>query len=151
MPEIEGQDEELDALTKDEVGEQMKLVRFSKSPIMSSYLVAVVVGEFEGNQSEANSKGNKVMVRSLTPRGKAEQGDFALKCSVRALEYYTKFFDVAYPLPKYECIALADFQCGAMENWGLVTYRESCVLVDPKNTSASSKQWIAIVVNHEMV
>ena len=58
---------------------------------------------------------------------------------LQALEFYSNFFNVKYPLPKYECIAIADFQCGAMENWGLVTYRESCVLVDPKNTSSASK------------
>ncbi len=150
MPETEGLDSELDEHTAAEVDDDLKLVRFEKSPVMSTYLVAVVVGEFEGNESAARSKGNTVRVRSLTPKGKAEQGEFALKCSVKALEYYTEFFDVPYPLPKYECIALADFQCGAMENWGLVTYRETCVLVDPKNTSSASKQWIAVVVNHEM-
>ncbi len=153
MPEVADDKEKDEALEKaadGEVGSGDKLVRFDKSPIMSTYLVAVVVGEFEGVESEANSAGNKVKVRALTPVGKTKQGEFALNCSVKALEYYTKFFDVAYPLPKYECIALADFQCGAMENWGLVTYRESCVLVDPKNTSSASKQWIAVVVNHEM-
>ncbi len=153
MPEAEGdgaRDDVLDGLSVGEVGEGLKLVSFDKSPVMSTYLVAVVVGEFEGKESVARSGGQEVKVRSLTPIGKTEQGEFALNCSVKALEFYTKFFDVPYPLPKYECIALADFQCGAMENWGLVTYRETCVLVDPKNTSSASKQWVAVVVNHEM-
>merc|ERR1712051_150749 len=77
-------------------------------------------------------------------------GKFALDTSIRSIAYYTEFFGVEYPLPKYDCIAIADFQMGAMENWGLVTFRETAVLVDPKNTSAKTKQWVAIVVTHEM-
>jgi puromycin-sensitive aminopeptidase len=48
------------------------------------------------------------------------QGRFALDASTRAITFYKNFFGVSYPLPKYDCIAIADFQCGAMENWGLV-------------------------------
>ena len=66
------------------------------------------------------------------------------------LHFIRIFFGIPYPLKKYDCIAISDFQCGAMENWGLVTFRELAVLVDPTETSSSSKQWIAIVVTHEM-
>merc|ERR1719245_2621447 len=142
-----GGDADLAEMAKDTVDDKSRLVSFSESPIMSTYLVAIVVGEFEA--SETKTKDN-ITVRCLTPMGKVEQGRFALEASKRALEYYTEFFNVPYPLPKYECIAIADFECGAMENWGLVTYRESCVLVDPANTSSASKQWVAIVVDHEM-
>ena len=153
MPEVDNEPSSaiLNDITAAEVEADQKLVQFDKSPIMSTYLVAIIVGEFEsvdGATTQGKSKG--VQVRAFTPMGKTEQGKFALDTSIRALEYYTDFFDVAYPLPKYDCIAIADFQMGAMENWGLVTYRESCILVDPKNTSSASKQWIAIVVNHEM-
>jgi hypothetical protein len=58
---------------------------------------------------------------------------------VKALTFYKDFFNVPYPLKKYDMIAIPDFSSGAMENWGLVTYREACILVDPVNTSASSK------------
>ena len=68
-------------------------------------------------------------------QGKTKQGQFALDTSVKSITYYKDFFGVSYPLPKYDCIAIADFQSGAMENWGLVTFRETAVLVDPTNTS----------------
>ena len=77
-------------------------------------------------------------------QGKTKQGDFALETSVKAITYYKDFFGVPYPLPKYDCIAISDFSCGAMENWGLVTFRETAVLCDSQNTSAKAKQWIAI-------
>ena len=82
---------------KDTVDDKSRLVRFSESPIMSTYLVAIVVGEFEA--SETKTKDN-ITVRCLTPMGKVEQGRFALEASKRALEYYTEFFNVPYPLPK---------------------------------------------------
>ncbi len=115
---------------------------------MSSYLVAIVVGDFVLVDEYEDVDG--VKVGTLVPPAKKEQGRFAMATSAKALKYYSDFFNVRYPLPKYESIALADFQCGAMENWGLVTYRESCVLVDPVNSSSASRQWVAIVVNHEM-
>ena len=77
-------------------------------------------------------------------QGKTKQGQFALDTSVKSITYYKEFFGVSYPLPKYDCIAIADFQMGAMENWGLVTFRETAVLVDPTNTSQKTKQWVAI-------
>jgi len=126
--------------------ETCKVVSFATTPIMSTYLVAIVVGEFdfiEGKSEEG------VTVRVYSPLGKKEQGSFALECGIRSLTFYSKFFNVPYPLAKYDMIAIPDFNGGAMENWGLVTYRESCILVDPLNTSESSKQWVAIVVCHE--
>ena len=82
---------------QDTVDDNSRLVRFAESPIMSTYLVAIVVGEFEA--SETKTKDN-ITVRCLTPMGKVEQGRFALEASKRALEYYTEFFNVPYPLPK---------------------------------------------------
>ncbi|XP_050529009.1 puromycin-sensitive aminopeptidase isoform X2 [Daktulosphaira vitifoliae] len=124
-----------------------RLVKFQRTPIMSTYLVAVVVGEFDYVEDK-DSDG--VLIRVYTPVGKSEQGKFALEVSKCALPYYKDYFQVAYPLPKMDLIAIADFSSGAMENWGLVTYRESCLLVDPANTSAVRKQWIALVVGHEL-
>lgn len=123
-----------------------KVVKFATTPIMSTYLVAIVVGEFdyvEGVTEEG------IKVRVYSPVGKKEQGQFALECGVRALTFYSEFFNCPYPLTKYDMVAIPDFSSGAMENWGLVTYRETCVLVDEANSSQSSKQWVAIVVCHE--
>ncbi|KAF4524826.1 hypothetical protein B566_EDAN013986 [Ephemera danica] len=120
---------------------------FERTPIMSTYLVAVVVGEFDYVEDVS---GDGVKVRVYTPVGKKEQGKFALHVATKVLPYYKDYFQVAYPLPKIDLIAIADFSAGAMENWGLVTYRETCLLVDPENTSAVRKQWIALVVGHEL-
>ncbi|CAH1155325.1 unnamed protein product [Phaedon cochleariae] len=121
--------------------------QFEKTPIMSTYLVAAVIGEYDYVE-DTSSDG--VLVRVYTPKGKKAQGQFALEVATKVLPYYKKYFDIAYPLPKIDLIAIADFSAGAMENWGLVTYRETCLLVDPHNTSAFSKQWIALVVGHEL-
>ncbi|XP_017887572.1 puromycin-sensitive aminopeptidase isoform X2 [Ceratina calcarata] len=120
---------------------------FERTPIMSTYLVAVVVGEFDYIEDKSS---DGVLVRVYTPKSKKEQGQFALEVATKVLPYYKTYFGIAYPLPKIDLIAIADFSSGAMENWGLVTYRETCLLVDPQNTSAVRKQWIALVVAHEL-
>ncbi|XP_076169420.1 puromycin-sensitive aminopeptidase [Ptiloglossa arizonensis] len=127
--------------------ESIDTVIFETTPIMSTYLVAVVIGEFDYIE-DVSSDG--VLVRVYTPKSKKEQGQFALETAVKVLPYYKTYFKIAYPLPKIDLIAIADFSSGAMENWGLVTYRETCLLVDPQNTSALRKQWIALVVAHEL-
>lgn len=121
--------------------------KFDTTPKMSTYLVAVVCGEFdyvEGKSSDG------VLVRVYTPLHKKEQGLFALDYAVKVLPYYKEYFNIAYPLPKVDLIAIADFSAGAMENWGLITYRETFLLVDPENTSLIRKQSIALTVAHEI-
>ncbi|XP_064113032.1 LOW QUALITY PROTEIN: puromycin-sensitive aminopeptidase-like [Macrobrachium nipponense] len=125
----------------------LQVVKFAPSPLMSTYLVAVVVGEYDYVE---DMSADGIKVRVYTPVGKKEQGKFALEVATKVLPYYKEYFNIAYPLPKMDLIAIADFSVGAMENWGLVTYRETCLLVDPHNTSASQRQWIALVVGHEL-
>lgn len=98
------------------------LVRFDfeRTPIMSTYLVAAVVGEYDYVEDRSS---DGVLVRVYTPRGKKKQGIFALEVATKVLPYYKEYFNIAYPLPKIDLIAIADFSAGAMENWGLVTYR----------------------------
>uniref|UniRef100_T1J5J3 Pleckstrin homology domain-containing family A member 8 n=1 Tax=Strigamia maritima TaxID=126957 RepID=T1J5J3_STRMM len=125
----------------------LRVVKFATTPIMSTYLVACIVGEYdycEGKSSDG------VLVRVYTPVGKKEQGKFSCDVAVKVLPFYKNYFNVAYPLSKLDLIAIPDFASGAMENWGLVTYRETALLVDAKNTSTSSKQWIALIVSHEL-
>jgi len=138
MPETSSEPDPTDA--------SRKVVSFATTPVMSTYLVAIVVGEFDHVEGVSEEG---ISVRVYAPLGKREQGQFALECGLRALTFYSKFFGVPYPLTKYDMIAIPDFSSGAMENWGLVTYRETCILVDPANSSQSSKQWVAIVVCHE--
>lgn len=129
------------------VKDEKKIMKFDTTPIMSTYLVAVVVGEYDYVEKTSP---DGVLVRVYTPVGKSKQGLFALEVAAKVLPYYKEYFDIAYPLPKIDLIAIADFSAGAMENWGLVTYRETCLLVDEEHTSAVRRQWIALVVGHEL-
>uniref|UniRef100_A0A1A9WA91 Puromycin-sensitive aminopeptidase n=1 Tax=Glossina brevipalpis TaxID=37001 RepID=A0A1A9WA91_9MUSC len=125
----------------------LRRVFFDRTPVMSTYLVAVVVGEYDYVEGKSE---DGVIVRVFTPVGKKEQGLFALEVATKVLPYYKSYFNIAYPLPKMDLIAISDFSAGAMENWGLVTYRETFVLVDPKHTSLMRKQSIALTVGHEI-
>lgn len=122
-------------------------VKFARSPIMSTYLLAYVVGQFDYVEDK-DSDG--VLLRVYTALGKQERGQFALEVAKKTLPFYREFFGIAYPLPKLDLIAIPDFAAGAMENWGLVTYRETALLVDAANSSASTKEWVALVVGHEL-
>ncbi|CAH0398786.1 unnamed protein product [Chilo suppressalis] len=132
---------------EEKVNGDKKLIHFDTTPIMSTYLVAVVVGEYDYVEKKSR---DGVLVRVYTPVGKSKQGIFALEVAAKVLPYYKEYFEIAYPLPKIDLIAIADFSAGAMENWGLVTYRETCLLVDEEHTSAVRRQWIALVVGHEL-
>ncbi|XP_015267948.1 PREDICTED: puromycin-sensitive aminopeptidase [Gekko japonicus] len=127
--------------------ENLVEVKFARTPVMSTYLVAFVVGEYDFVETRST---DGVLVRVYTPVGKAEQGKFALEVAAKTLPFYKDYFNVPYPLPKIDLIAIADFAAGAMENWGLVTYRETALLIDPKNSCSSSRQWVALVVGHEL-
>lgn len=124
-----------------------KTVTFAPSPKMSSYLLAFIIGHFE-YISKKTSDGT--LVRVFVTPGKKKQAEFALNVAVKTLEFYTKYFKIKYPLPTSDLIAIPDFAAGAMENWGAVTYRESAVLVDPENSSIHNKQWVALVIAHEL-
>ena len=125
----------------------LKSVKFADTPIMSTYLLAFIVGDLTNIQKEAASG---TMVGVWTTRGKEEQGRFALESSVKLLSFFNDYFGIPYPLEKLDHIAIPDFAAGAMENWGAVTYRETALLVDPKHSSAGTRQRVAEVVAHEM-
>eukprot|EP00743_Colponemidia_sp_Colp-15_P003241 GILK01003500.1.p1 GENE.GILK01003500.1~~GILK01003500.1.p1 ORF type:complete len:878 (-),score=175.73 GILK01003500.1:57-2477(-) len=120
---------------------------FAPSPIMSTYLLAFVVGEFDF-VSATTSSGTSVRV--YTPLGKADLGRFSLAVAVQAIPFYEKLFDIKYPLPKMDLLAIPDFAAGAMENWGCVTYRETALLIDPVHTSTAVKQRVSRTVCHEI-
>lgn len=124
-----------------------KVIEFASTPRMSTYLLAFIIGEFEFIEGYTK---NKVQVRVFTTSGKKHQAKFALDVAIKSLEYYNKYFDIPYPLPVLDLIAIPDFESAAMENWGAVTFRESALLVDEEHTSLSNKQWIAIVIAHEI-
>ena len=124
-----------------------KVVEFAPTPKMSTYLVAFIVGDLEHIEKKTKEG---VLVRVFTTPGKKHQAEFALDCAVKSLSFFTKYFDIPYPLPVLDMIAIPDFASGAMENWGAVTYRESAILVDPLHSSVATKQWVAMVVAHEL-
>ncbi len=124
-----------------------KVVRFARTPPMSTYLLACVVGEFDCIEARTSSG---VLVRVFTPVGKKEQGVFALEVATRVLSFYEQYFGITYPLPKIDLITVPDFAAGAMENWGAVTYRETALLVDLRDSSTATRQRVAQVVAHEL-
>jgi len=124
-----------------------KRISFAESPKMSTYLLAFCVGEFDFVQ--AYTKG-RVAVRVYTPPGKKHLGTFSLDAAVRSLDFYDDFFGVPYPLPKLDMVAIPEFAMGAMENWGLVTYREVDILIDTEKASSQQKQRVCTVVTHEL-
>src|SRR6185369_4238299 len=110
-------------------------------------LLAFVYGEMD--YLEAKTK-QGVIVRTYATPDNVEITDFALETAVKILDFYNDYFAIDYPLPKYDLIALPHFAAGAMENWGCITFREQALLVDPKHTSLGNKQYVALVVAHEL-
>ncbi|XP_028363993.1 endoplasmic reticulum aminopeptidase 1 [Phyllostomus discolor] len=114
---------------------------------MSTYLVAFIISDFK-SVSKMTKSGVKVSVYAVPD--KINQADYALGAAVTLLEFYEDYFGIPYPLPKQDLAAIPDFQSGAMENWGLTTYRESSLLFDAEKSSASSKLGITMIVSHEL-
>jgi len=128
-------------------GDGTRTFSFMPTPRMSTYLLAFVVGEFD--LVSALTK-HGVLIRVFVPPGKPELGTFALRCATQSLDLYDEAFDVPYPLPKSDMVAIPEFAAGAMENWGLVTYREVDLLIDEANASSRQLQRVAEVVIHEL-
>ncbi|CAF4714565.1 unnamed protein product, partial [Rotaria sp. Silwood2] len=126
---------------------EWKITKFDRTPIMSTYLVAYVVGEYDYVETKDS---NGVSMRVYAPVGKKEHGQFALDIASKVLPFYTEYFNIKYPIAKADQIAIPDFAMGAMENWGLVTYRETTRLIDPEFSSMESRQLVAIDVAHEL-
>ncbi|CAI2655785.1 Aminopeptidase N [Apilactobacillus kunkeei] len=121
---------------------------FDETVKMSTYLVAFAFGDMQSKMTETKS-GVKVGVFG-TKAHDAKELDFALDIAKRSIEFFEDFYQTPYPLPHSWQLALPDFSAGAMENWGLVTYREAYLLLDPDNTSFEVKQRVATVIAHEL-
>ncbi|KAL8294162.1 hypothetical protein RB597_008058 [Gaeumannomyces tritici] len=128
-------------------GAVKKAVKFNNSPLMSTYLLAFIVGEL----NYIETKDFRVPVRVYAPPGlPIEHGRFSLNLAAKTLEFYEKVFGIDFPLPKMDQVAIPDFAQGAMENWGLVTYRVVDLLLDEKVSGAATKERVAEVVQHEL-
>ncbi|MBM7636929.1 M1 family metallopeptidase [Streptococcus saliviloxodontae] len=120
---------------------------FETTPRMSSYLLAFALGDLQGKTAKTLN-GTEVGIFA-TKAHPASSLDFALDIAVRVIDFYEEYFGVKYPIPLSYHVALPDFSAGAMENWGLVTYREVYLLVD-ENSTVTSRQQVALVVAHEL-
>lgn len=121
---------------------------FERTVRMSSYLLAFVFGDLQ--YKTAKTKSGVVVGTYATKVHKAEALDFPLEIATRCIEFYEDYFKTPYPLAHSWHVALPDFSAGAMENWGCITYREVCMLVDPDNATAASQQYVATVICHEL-
>uniref|UniRef100_UPI003AAACCD0 endoplasmic reticulum aminopeptidase 2 isoform X1 n=1 Tax=Centroberyx gerrardi TaxID=166262 RepID=UPI003AAACCD0 len=120
---------------------------FAVSVKMSTYLVAFVICDFK-SVTATTSSGVKVSIYAAPE--KWQQTHYALEVAVKILDFYEKYFNILYPLPKQDLIAIPDFESGAMENWGLTTYRETSLLFDSLTSSVSDKLWVTMVIGHEL-
>ena len=122
------------------------LVEFERTPIMSTYLLYLGVGEFEFIQDNLRN----IKLRVVTTKGNKKKARLSLDLTKKFLSEYEKYFGIKYPLPKLDMLAIPDFAAGAMENWGAITFRETILLYDPKTSSTRTKQYIAEVISHEL-
>uniref|UniRef100_A0A673MHE4 Aminopeptidase n=1 Tax=Sinocyclocheilus rhinocerous TaxID=307959 RepID=A0A673MHE4_9TELE len=121
--------------------------QFDTTVKMSTYLVAFIISDL---QSISKKSQHGVEISVYTVPEKISQAEYALNTAVTLLDFYDDYFDIPYPLPKHDLAAIPDFQSGAMENWGLSTYRESGLLFDPEKSSSSDKLGITKVIAHEL-
>ena len=129
-----------------------KVVAFERTPVMSTYLLAWAFGDFEYVEDFTRRKysGKSLPVRVYATRGLEDQGRFALEHAHRIVDFFSEIFGIEYPLPKADLLAVHEFSHGAMENWGLVTYRTTAVLFDEANSDQRYKNRVAYVVAHEL-
>ncbi len=134
---------------KDEqnIGEGKKKVDFEDTILMSTYLVAFIIGPLEFSNT-VNVDGVDLRVAHIP--GKQSLTDFALKMGEHSLKFFSKWFEIPYPGSKLDLVAIPDFAFGAMENLGAVTFRESALLIDPNSASRAELERVADVVAHEI-
>ncbi|XP_019935929.2 aminopeptidase N-like isoform X1 [Paralichthys olivaceus] len=130
-------------------GIPVTVTRFEPTERMSTYLLAFIVSDFFSIQTSLN---NNLLIRIWARREAVfdRQGDYALNVTGPILKFYEHYYNASYPLSKSDQIALPDFNAGAMENWGLVTYRETALLYDPLESSTGNKERVLTVIAHEL-
>ncbi len=127
-------------------GTEKHVVTFTRTPKMSTYLVAFLVGDFQCQSGSSDG----VPIRACATPDKAGQLGFAVQTAEFVLHYYDNYFGIKYPMPKLDMIGIPDFEAGAMENFGAITYRETAILIDPQLSSDAQKANVAMVIAHEM-
>ncbi len=122
--------------------------KFAETKPLPTYLIAFAVGEFDVVEAPSEAM-DGVALRVLTVQGKGDLAEYALETTPPLVEYQTEYFGQAFPYEKLDLVAVPNFGAAAMENVGLVTYRESLLLLDPDQASAGDRYWAAAVMAHE--
>ncbi|KAF4968813.1 hypothetical protein FSARC_3841 [Fusarium sarcochroum] len=137
----------MDVASEKDVDSKRKAITYNKTPIMSTYLLAFIIGDLKSYETN----NFRVPIRVwCTPDQNLDHAVFSAELGARTLEFYEQEFGSQYPLPKMDMVAIPDFAAGAMENWGLITYRVVDLLLDEKTSSAVTKKRVAEVVQHEL-
>ncbi|XP_075986564.1 aminopeptidase N-like [Anticarsia gemmatalis] len=121
---------------------------FKESVKMSTYLLAFLVSKF--SHIESTSPNTKTTLNVWARREALDQATYASVIGVKMLSFFEDWFNISYPLPKQDMVAIPDLSAGAMENWGLITYKEKTLLYDEKQSSFLNKESLAQVVAHEL-
>jgi aminopeptidase N/puromycin-sensitive aminopeptidase len=121
-------------------------LKFATTPKMSTYLVAFLVGDFQCTTGESDG----VTIRSCSTPDKVALTPYSVDVAKFVLHYYNNYFGISYPLKKLDLIALPDFEAGAMENFGAITFRETALLTDPNTASVGALKGVALTIAHEM-
>src|SRR5438105_5236546 len=121
-------------------------IQFATTPRMSTYLVAMLVGDFQCVEGGVDG----TPIRVCGPPGHQEREQFALEAAQNIVHFYNDYYGIKYPFQKLDLISIPDFEAGAMENAGAITFRETALLIDPKTASIEQKKGVAGVVAHEI-
>lgn len=130
-----------------ETGAGTTEVRFADTMVMSSYLVAFVVGPLEATEWH---DADGIPVRIVYVPGKRDLTGFAIDVATFCLRWFQDYYGIPYPGDKVDLLALPDFAAGAMENLGCITFRENLLLVHPTDATQAERQLVADVVAHEL-
>ncbi|EFA77142.1 membrane aminopeptidase [Heterostelium album PN500] len=128
-----------------------KLVKFGTTPKMSTYLVCIITHQYtQINDTVDLGKGRSIIVRIWSSLLQSNQTAYPLEAASLSIKFYTEYFEIDYPLSKMDIIGVSDFAAGAMENWGLITFRNTDVFYSNLTASVESKQRVSEVIAHEI-
>ena len=129
-----------------DVDDKTKKVIFNTTPLMSTYLVAFIVGDLK----YVENNDYRVPIKVWATPGSEHLGEYSAGIAEKTLKFFDEKFDIPYPLPKLDMVAIHDFSAGAMENYGLITYRTVDLLLSAENADVNTKQRVTEVVMHEL-
>ncbi|KAM9469986.1 alanyl (membrane) aminopeptidase b, tandem duplicate 1 [Clarias gariepinus] len=140
--------QQIDSVQIQEGGVTLNKTTFETIKKMSTYLVAFIVSNFKDIGTMEGDRLIRIFARKEAID--AGHGDYALNITGKILNFFERYYNVPYPLSKSDQVALPDFNAGAMENWGLITYRETALLYDSAVSSTGNKERVATVIAHEL-